>query len=40
VHQVLEQTRKKYCVSVKEFRERMVDEHHVSIEQMKEMDLL
>jgi hypothetical protein len=40
VQEVLEQTRRKYCISVKEFRERMIDEHHVSIEQMKDMDLL
>lgn len=40
VHEILAQTRTKYCISVKEFRERMVDEHHVSVEEMKEMDLL
>lgn len=40
VDEILNQTRKRYCISVKEFRERMVEEHHVSIEQMKEMDVL
>lgn len=40
IHEILQQTRNRYCVSVKEFRERMVDEHHVSVAQMKEMDLL
>ena len=33
-------TREKYCVPIKEFRERMIEEHHVSVKDMRELDLL
>lgn len=37
---IRENTRQKYCVPIKEFKERMIDEHHVSLEDMKELDQL
>ena len=40
LEEIRENTRRRYCVPFKEFKERMIEEHHVSLDDMKELDLL
>jgi len=35
-----QQTRERYCVPIAEFTERMVEEHHVSLDELKGLDLI
>ena len=40
LEEILARTRRRYCVPMKEFQERMVEEHHVSLKDMKDLDLI
>ena len=40
LEEIRENTRKKYCIPRKELGERLIDEKHASLEEMKELDLI